>query len=90
MRMVDLIELKKNNHELTKEQIHFIIKGYNDGNIPDYQMSAFLMAICFNGLSKHETAILTDEMLHSGEPSRTAWTPTPAGAFHQSATHRTP
>lgn len=67
MRMVDLIELKKNNHELTKEQIHFIIKGYNDGNIPDYQMSAFLMAICFNGLSKHETAILTDEMLHSGE-----------------------
>ena len=67
MRMVDLIELKKNNHELTKEQIHFIIKGYNDGNIPDYQMSAFLMAICFNVLSKHETAILTDEMLHSGE-----------------------
>ena len=67
MRMVDLIELKKNNHELTKEQIHFIIKGYNDGNIPDYQMSAFLMAICFNGVSKHETAILTDEMLHSGE-----------------------
>ena len=67
MRMVDLIELKKNNHELTKEQIHFIIKGYNDGNIPDYQMSAFLMAICFNGLSKHETDILTDEMLHSGE-----------------------
>lgn len=67
MRMVDLIELKKNNHELTKEQIHFIIKGYNDDNIPDYQMSAFLMAICFNGLSKHETAILTDEMLHSGE-----------------------
>lgn len=67
MRMVDLIELKKNNHELTKEQIHFIIKGYNDGNIPDYQMSAFLMAICFNELSKHETAILTDEMLHSGE-----------------------
>ena len=67
MRMVDLIELKKNNHELTKEQIHFIIKGYNDGNIPDYQMSAFLMAICFNGLSKHETVILTDEMLHSGE-----------------------
>ena len=67
MRMVDLIELKKNNHELTKRQIHFIIKGYNDGNIPDYQMSAFLMAICFNGLSKHETAILTDEMLYSGE-----------------------
>lgn len=67
MRMVDLIELKKNNMELTDEQIHFIIKGYNDGSIPDYQMSAFLMAVCFNGLSKRETAILTKEMLYSGE-----------------------
>lgn len=67
MRMVDLIELKKNNHVLTKEQIHFIVKGYCDGIIPDYQMSALLMAICFNGLTKVETGILTDEMLHSGE-----------------------
>lgn len=67
MRMVDLIELKKNRQALTKEQIHFIIEGYCKGNIPDYQMSAFLMAICFNGLTKQETAILTDEMIHSGE-----------------------
>lgn len=67
MRMVDLIELKKNNQVLTKEQIHFMIKGYCNGNIPDYQMSALLMAICFNGLTKQEIAILTDEMIHSGE-----------------------
>lgn len=67
MRMVDLIELKKNNRALTKEQIHFIIEGYCKENIPDYQMSAFLMAICFNGLTKQETTILTDEMIHSGE-----------------------
>lgn len=67
MRMVDLIELKKNNRALTKEQIHFIIEGYCKENIPDYQMSAFLMAICFNGLTKQETIILTDEMIHSGE-----------------------
>lgn len=67
MRMVDLIELKKNNHFLTKDQIHFIIKGYCNGCIPDYQMSALLMAICFNGLTKQETALLTDEMIHSGE-----------------------
>lgn len=67
MRMVDLIELKKNSQALTQEQIHFIIEGYCKGDIPDYQMSAFLMAICFNGLTKQETAILTDEMIHSGE-----------------------
>ncbi len=67
MRMVDLIELKKNNRALTKEQIHFIIEGYCKENIPDYQMSAFLMAICFNGLTKQEATILTDEMIHSGE-----------------------
>lgn len=67
MRMVDLIELKKQNHALTRQQLHFIIEGYTNGKIPDYQMSALLMAICFNGLNKEETGILTDEMLHSGE-----------------------
>lgn len=67
MRMVDLIELKKNKQVLTKEQIHFIIEGYCNQRIPDYQMSALLMAICFNGLTKQETALLTDEMIHSGE-----------------------
>ena len=67
MRMVDLIELKKNNQVLTKEQIHFIIEEYCNQRIPDYQMSALLMAICFNGLTKQETALLTDEMIHSGE-----------------------
>lgn len=67
MRMVDLITKKKENHELTKEEIHFIIDGYVKGNIPDYQMSALLMAICFQGLSKEEQVLLTNEMLMSGE-----------------------
>lgn len=67
MRMVDLIELKKNKQVLTKEQIHFVIEGYCNQRIPDYQMSALLMAICFNGLTKQETVLLTDEMIHSGE-----------------------
>ena len=67
MRMVDLIEKKKNNELLTDEEIHFIIAGYTEGSIPDYQMSALLMAICFNGLSDHETARLTHEMMLSGE-----------------------
>lgn len=67
MRMVDLIELKKQHKELSKEQFHFIINGYVNGEIPDYQMSALMMAICFTGLSKKEIAALTNEMMHSGE-----------------------
>lgn len=67
MRMVDLIELKKQNKKLNEEQIHFIIDGYVNGTIPDYQMSAFMMAVCFTGLSEEETAVLTMEMMNSGE-----------------------
>lgn len=67
MRMVDLIELKKNNIELNKEQIQFIIDGYVKDEIPDYQMSALLMAICFNGLTPKETALLTQAMEYSGD-----------------------
>lgn len=67
MRMVDLIQKKRDGLELTDEEIHFIIKGYVDEEIPDYQMSALMMAICFQGLNKHETATLTKEMMHSGD-----------------------
>lgn len=67
MRAVDLILKKRENKELTREEIHFLIEGYVKGLIPDYQMSAFLMAVCFNGLSKEERVNLTLEMLKSGE-----------------------
>ena len=67
MRMVDLIQKKRDGLELTDEEIHFIIKGYVDEEIPDYQMSALMMAICFQGLNKRETATLTKEMMHSGD-----------------------
>ena len=67
MRAVDLILKKRENKELTREEIHFLIEGYVNGLIPDYQMSAFLMAVCFNGLSKEERVNLTLEMLKSGE-----------------------
>ncbi|MEG0367570.1 MAG: pyrimidine-nucleoside phosphorylase, partial [Coprobacillus sp.] len=56
MRMVDLIEKKKDGLELSDEEIHFIIDGYTKGSIPDYQMSAWMMAVCFQGLNKNETA----------------------------------
>lgn len=67
MRIVDLIEKKRDGKELTKEEISFIIKGYTNGDIPDYQMSALTMAIYFKGMTKEERAQLTMEMVHSGD-----------------------
>lgn len=67
MRIVDLIIKKKNNLPLSKEEMHFIINGYVNNEIPDYQISALLMAICFNGLNDDEQLSLTREMLESGE-----------------------
>lgn len=67
MRMVDIIARKRDGKELSDEEIRYFIKGYTAGEIPDYQASALTMAIVFRGMSKHETAILTDAMEHSGE-----------------------
>ena len=67
MLMTDIILKKRRGEKLTPEEIEFFIKGYVDGNIPDYQASAFLMSICFNGMDKEETGKLTYEMMHSGE-----------------------
>lgn len=67
MRMIDLIEKKKQNIPLTKDEIDFMISEYVKGKIPDYQMSAFLMAVYFNGMNNDEVFYLTDAMLHSGD-----------------------
>ncbi len=67
MRMYDIIECKRDNAELTKEQIGFFVRGVTDGSIPDYQTSALLMAICINGMNARETADLTLAMAHSGD-----------------------
>ena len=67
MRAVDIILKKRTGEALTKEEIHFIIDGYVKGVIPDYQISALLMAICFQGLNKQEQVDLTMEMLNSGD-----------------------
>lgn len=67
MRMYDLIEKKKLGEELTTEEIRFMIDGFTDGSIPDYQMSAMTMAICFQGMSKRETVDLTLAMRDSGD-----------------------
>ncbi|WP_287386178.1 pyrimidine-nucleoside phosphorylase [Lachnospira sp.] len=67
MRMVDLIEKKRNKEKLSKKEIDFIIKSYTAGEIPDYQMSALLMAIYFNKMDKEETLNLTLAMRDSGD-----------------------
>ena len=67
MRMYDIIKNKRDNKELTKEEIEFFVKGYTDGSIPDYQASALAMAIFFNGMTEKETAFLTLAMAESGD-----------------------
>lgn len=67
MRMVDVILKKRNGLNLTEEEIRFFIDGYTNGTIPDYQASALMMAIYFQGMSETETAQLTQAMVDSGE-----------------------
>lgn len=67
MRMVDLIEKKRDGKELSTEEINFIIEGYTQGDIPDYQVSAFAMAVFFQDMNDRERADLTMAMVHSGD-----------------------
>ena len=67
MRTVDLIQLKRDGAELTPEEIEFLVDGYTSGEIPDYQMSAFLMAVFYSGMTDREVSRLTECMLRSGE-----------------------
>ncbi|HDQ13966.1 MAG TPA: pyrimidine-nucleoside phosphorylase [Sediminispirochaeta sp.] len=67
MRMVDIIEKKRNGEALSTEEIGFFIKGYSTGSIPDYQAAALLMAIWFRGMDKRETTDLTLAMVDSGD-----------------------
>ena len=65
--MVDVIDHKRNGSALTKEEISAFVEGYTNGEIPDYQASALLMAIYFNGMTDEEQANLTMQMLNSGD-----------------------
>ncbi|HHX93900.1 MAG TPA: pyrimidine-nucleoside phosphorylase [Tenericutes bacterium] len=67
MRMVDIIEKKRDGETLTSEEIEYVIQNYTSDEIPDYQMSALLMAIYYNGMSKEECIKLTEEILNSGK-----------------------
>ena len=63
---VSIIRKKRDSEELSTEEVRHLIRAYTDGDIPDYQMSAFLMAAYLNGLTTHEAAVLTESMLNSG------------------------
>ena len=67
MRMYDLIMKKRNGGALSKEEIYFMIREYTNGAIPDYQMSAMMMAIYFRGMDEEETLHLTMAMAESGD-----------------------
>ena len=67
MRMVDIIASKRNGNELTDEEISFFVDGYTKGEIPDYQVSALMMAIYFRGMNERETLTLTNVMADSGD-----------------------
>jgi pyrimidine-nucleoside phosphorylase len=67
IRTVDVIRKKRDGQELSRAEIDHLVSGYTSGNIPDYQASAWLMAALLRGLSRAETAALTDAMLHSGQ-----------------------
>jgi pyrimidine-nucleoside phosphorylase len=66
MRTVDLIRRKRDGEELASEEIKYLIEGYTRSEIPDYQMSAFLMAVFFSGMTDREVSVMTDSMTHSG------------------------
>jgi thymidine phosphorylase len=67
MRAYDVIYKKRNGQELSKEEIEFMVFSYNNGDVPDYQMSAFQMTVFFAGMSDDETFILTNAMINSGD-----------------------
>jgi len=67
MRAVDLIRKKRDSGELSREEINFLVSGYTRGEIPDYQMAAWLMAVWIRGMDRSELTALTEVMLYSGE-----------------------
>jgi len=66
MRAVDIIVSKRDGRTLTREEIRYVVDGVTNGTLPDYQASALLMAILLRGMTREETAALTDAMVHSG------------------------
>ena len=82
MFVPELIQRKRDNGELTAAEIDFLLRGYTDGTIPDYQMSALLMAFFFRGMTEPELAAWANGMLHSGEVLNLSDIPAPKADKH--------
>ena len=67
MRIVDLVQKKRDGEILTEIEISFLLDEYLEGRVPDYQMSAFLMSVYFKGMGKSELKIFTEKMMNSGD-----------------------
>jgi thymidine phosphorylase len=67
VRAVDVIRKKRDGRELSRAEIEYLVRAYTTGEIPDYQVSAWLMAVILRGLTRAETSVLTDAMLRSGD-----------------------
>ena len=70
MRAVDVVQKKRDGFELTREEIDFFIRGYARGDVPDYQASAFTMAVFFKGMAPAEIVALTESMMADGRGAR--------------------
>jgi pyrimidine-nucleoside phosphorylase len=77
LRAVDVIQRKRDGHELTREEIAFFIEGYTRGEVPDYQASALAMAVFFKGMTAAETVALTEAMMRTGEVLDLSFLPGP-------------
>lgn len=82
MRAYDIIYKKRNREELSKDEIDFIVHNYNNGDIADYQMSAFLMSVYFAGMTDEEIFYLTDAMVHSGDIMNLSYLEVPTADKH--------
>ena len=82
MHMYDILAKKREGLALSREEIEFFIRGFTAGEIPDYQASALLMAICIQGMDERETADLTLSMAHSGEMADLSQIPGVKGDKH--------
>ncbi len=67
IRMIDVIRKKRDGRELSRPEIEYLVRAYTNGEVPDYQVSAWLMAVILRGLTRAETSVLTDAMLRSGD-----------------------
>jgi len=82
VRAIDVIRKKRDGHELSRAEIEYLVRAYTAGEVPDYQVSAWLMAVILRGMTRGETSVLTDAMLRSGDVLELSELPARKGDKH--------